>query len=752
MRKNVILIVMLLVLIGSGFSQPLDGILICIDPGHGGHESDDRYISATGFWESESNFEKALYLKSILEDMGATIILTRYGNDDDVLDDPSLSQRVEIANSNQVEWMHSIHSNGWNGERNSTLMLFQGFDNGPTYSEAKEMSEIMAVELYKAHRTTHYSVHGDFDFYGTGEPYLGIFRGLNTPGTLSEGSFHDYIPESWRLMNSEYRKHEAWAIARSFMEFYDAGTFSFGEIAGVVRDSQKIVNYFYLSSSDDSNTPVNNLSVTLQPGNRVCHGDELNNGFFLFDTLMPGTYTLYFDAPEYYSDLTEVTVIANKTVFADANLLSFAPSIPEHVRVLGNSATSLRIEVEPALHANGYRAYISQDGVVFYDSVDSDSTGIIVNGLQEDTVYYFRISALNDSLESDMTRHIYAGVPSAASHEVLIVDGFDRGTNNRFDYIRFCTDPVNDRGYPFSSVLNETVIAGDLLLTEFSTVIWILGDESTIDETFSDTEQQLVKEFLDEGGYLFVSGPEIGWDLDWRGSTTDKQFYHNYLKATYITDAPIGQQGVYYTAVPITRGIFDGLGDITFDNGTHGTIDSDWPDAIWAQSGAGNILQYQGVLPTQSNGAAGIGYEGLFPNGTTPGKLVYLAFPFETVYNATRRTEIMDRVFDFFEGEIPVLPIEQVEITKVGKFNLEQNYPNPFNTVTHIKFSLSEANPTTLIIYDIIGRRVKTLVDSKIEAGEHTVDFDASGLTPGTYFYVLCSGTFMMQKIMVLVE
>jgi N-acetylmuramoyl-L-alanine amidase len=739
-------------IVNPGFTQPLDSTLICIDPGHGGHEGDDREISTTGFWESESNFEKALYLKTILEDLGATIVLTREGNDDDNLDDPSLSQRVEIANSNSVDFMHSVHSNGFQGQSNYTLMLFQGFDNGPTYPEAKEMSEIMGPEVFNAHRTTTYHVRGDFDFYGTGGPYLGIFRDLDMPGTLSEGSFHDYIPESWRLMNSMYRKHEAWAITRSFLEYFEAGTLSYGEIAGVIRDDQKIVNYFYISGSDDQNVPVNNITATLQPGNQVYQGDDLNNGFFLFDSLMPGIYSVHLQAPGYFSDSIEVVVEANNTVFADANLQSFAPDVPTHVRVLKDDASSLKIQVEPSLLANAYRVYISEDGVNFTDTVDSDTTEIIVPDLQENSVYYFKVSALNDSLESNQTHHLYAGVPSANPHQVLIINGFDRNTNNRFDYIRFCADPVNDRGYPFSYVLNETALTGDVVLTEFSTVIWILGDESTADETFSSEEQDLVKEFLDSGGHLFVSGPEIGWDLDNRGSTSDKQFYNTYLKAKYITDAPDGSQGEFYTAVPLMRGIFEGLDEITFDDGTHGTFDSDWPDAIWAQGGAGNILQYQGMVPTEANGVAAIAYEGLFPNGTSPGKLVYFAFPFETVYNATRRVEIMDRVFDFFEGEIPVLPIEKENVVKVEKFNLGQNFPNPFNPVTQIKFSLSKINQTTLIIYDVVGRRVKTLINNKMVAGEYIVDFDASKLASGTYFYILRSGPFTMRRKMVLVK
>jgi N-acetylmuramoyl-L-alanine amidase len=227
MKRSMITTFMMFLITGSGFAQPLDNTLICIDPGHGGHESDDRFIAETGFWESESNLEKAKYLRAILESFGATVILTREGNDGEI-DDPSLSERDAIANENQVDYFNSIHSNGFNGTNNSTLMLFRGYDNEPVEPDAKLMGSIMAVEIYNAHRTTHWSNRGDWSFRPEwGTQGYGVLRYLDMPGTISEGSFHDYIPESWRLMNSDYRKHEAWAIARSFMEFYDAGTFSF---------------------------------------------------------------------------------------------------------------------------------------------------------------------------------------------------------------------------------------------------------------------------------------------------------------------------------------------------------------------------------------------------------------------------------------------------------------------------------------------------------------------------------------------
>ena len=67
-------------------------------------------------------------------------------------------------------------------------------------------------------------------------------------------------------------------------------------------------------------------------------------------------------------------------------------------------------------------------------------------------------------------------------------------------------------------------------------------------------------------------------------------------------------------------------------------------------------------------------------------------------------------------------------------FELLQNYPNPFNAATTISFELSRSQNITLTVYDILGRRVKTLVDQYLPAGNHSFVFNTSGLTSGIYF------------------
>lgn len=86
------------------------------------------------------------------------------------------------------------------------------------------------------------------------------------------------------------------------------------------------------------------------------------------------------------------------------------------------------------------------------------------------------------------------------------------------------------------------------------------------------------------------------------------------------------------------------------------------------------------------------------------------------------------------------------------KFNLEQNYPNPFNPTTNIKFSLPKATNVQLIIYNSMGQEVKSLVNEYKNAGSYSVDFNASSLASGTYFYKLITSDFVETKKMTLVK
>ena len=85
-------------------------------------------------------------------------------------------------------------------------------------------------------------------------------------------------------------------------------------------------------------------------------------------------------------------------------------------------------------------------------------------------------------------------------------------------------------------------------------------------------------------------------------------------------------------------------------------------------------------------------------------------------------------------------------------FKLEQNYPNPFNPVTNISFTVVENNLTTLKIYDILGKEVKTLINEVMPAGNYNIQFNAVGFASGVYIYRLISGKFISSKKLILMK
>jgi len=108
-------------------------------------------------------------------------------------------------------------------------------------------------------------------------------------------------------------------------------------------------------------------------------------------------------------------------------------------------------------------------------------------------------------------------------------------------------------------------------------------------------------------------------------------------------------------------------------------------------------------------------------------------------------------------GTFEYSDVVEVSLGVPEKFALEQNYPNPFNPTTKIKYSISDVGaslmkPVTLKVYDVLGEEVKTLVNEQKPAGNYEVEFDASNLSSGVYFYTLTAGDFSATKKLILLK
>jgi hypothetical protein len=105
-----------------------------------------------------------------------------------------------------------------------------------------------------------------------------------------------------------------------------------------------------------------------------------------------------------------------------------------------------------------------------------------------------------------------------------------------------------------------------------------------------------------------------------------------------------------------------------------------------------------------------------------------------------------------FNGTFSYSDIVNVDVTRPFQFELAQNYPNPFNPNTTINFSIPQSSNVTLKIFNTLGQEVATLISENMESGVHTINFDASTLNSGIYFYRLDAGQYSEVRKMTLIK
>ncbi len=103
-------------------------------------------------------------------------------------------------------------------------------------------------------------------------------------------------------------------------------------------------------------------------------------------------------------------------------------------------------------------------------------------------------------------------------------------------------------------------------------------------------------------------------------------------------------------------------------------------------------------------------------------------------------------------GKLNVDSLASSSLPMPTTFALGQNYPNPFNPTTVIRYQLPVSNRVTLKIYNVLGQEVKTLVDEVQDVGFKSVQWDASGIASGVYFYRIQAGTFVASKKLLLLK
>jgi len=444
------------------------------------------------------------------------------------------------------------------------------------------------------------------------------------------------------------------------------------------------------------------------------------------------------------------------------------PSVPEIFSIINiNNSKSLKIEWNEITENDllGYRLYYSPNNQLSSwelaadeSQLKKDSTSFFIASPDSfviapvEDVYYFKLTAVDSSGNESNSGDIYGRslhTNGSGFDKVLIVNGFSRyGGSASWQYsthpfIKSYLDPlIASDSVVVSSCSNNAIIQNKISLEDFDIAIWFVGDESTINDTFTPFEQNRIATYLQNGGKLFVSGSEIGWDLGRSHSASqsgDMSFYNNYFKASYVNDGNSSMS----PARGLSGTLFDGIqlnyGQLYLE---------DYPDDINPANGSTSILRYSQIRTGSTYRKAGVAYTGMFGSSQQQGQLVYLSFPFETISSLSQRQIFMNSLLGYF-GVLSSVDEDLVNIPK--QFALSQNYPNPFNPSTHFVVSIPKKEKVLIKVFDILGREMQTIMNRTLSSGEHIITWNANKFASGVYFIQMHAGEFVQsQKVLLL--
>ena len=506
-----------------------------------------------------------------------------------------------------------------------------------------------------------------------------------------------------------------------------------------------IAGHVYSAATLD---PIQNATVYFN-GDSVFTNQQ---GFFMTPALTPGSYQIVFTAPGFVADTVTHTIQQYEFLQLDAFLIPAGSQRPyvhlqnvvidddssggslgnnngiadagETVQLFGRFFNSGNVTAQNIV-ATAQTG--SQWVTLLHDSLrlgtlPPDSTAISQNAL---LVEIDPQTPANMSVPFTLTIH-YQGYVTTTDFQLVV---HNRGQ------VLIVQDDDGSGLSPYTTALDSLGISYDVTdaqvtaaeMAEYDYLIWFCGEE--YNNTLTSGDQLKLTDYLNNGGKLFISGVDIGYDIH------NDPFYSNYLKAQYIGDGP-------YSAITTAYGISGDPISGVFSGGL--AINDNWVDQIVPTGGSDQIFYYtyQG-----SNFGCGVKYDGGY-------QLVYLTFAFENVPSASDREILMGNIVNWFG--VPT-EIEHKPGVLARSFLLRPNYPNPFNSETIISFSIPRSGKALLEIYDVLGRRVKTLLHGRVTAGDYQIRWNGrnqwgQSVSSGVYFYRLQSGEQVLTRKLLLIR
>jgi hypothetical protein len=127
-------------------------------------------------------------------------------------------------------------------------------------------------------------------------------------------------------------------------------------------------------------------------------------------------------------------------------------------------------------------------------------------------------------------------------------------------------------------------------------------------------------------------------------------------------------------------------------------------------------------------------------------------FTYTTIEGMSAQSLVGCYINGVLYGDTLLTNVEKISSEVPSAYSLKQNYPNPFNSMCNVQFSMHNAGNVKLVVYDVQGREVQTLVNESLHPGTYETTFDGSMLPSGVYFYTLITDSFKMTRRLLLIK
>ncbi len=527
-----------------------------------------------------------------------------------------------------------------------------------------------------------------------------------------------------------------------------------GENNGVYRAGYQIFSEDGVTPIGD---PVENFIFTNKPGNQY-----IKNVYFEGSNLSTYIYipTNFFDMDGYWNTKTipfgnyQVEVFVEDTrgnisrkrtsvVVVEQDITPPPAPILSAVRIIDYRQLQISWQPSSAEDLLGYRLYFSFDGLNWnihkneFDLTPADSILDISNFTVRNPIY-FKITAIDNApIPNESFSSVYYGLRSnQETPRFLLVNAY--GDEFFIEIVKTYSEDIIATGtYRFDSCNRRAFQNVFADLFDYDMIFYFFGDDTS---SLSNEEKIRLKSYLQTGGNLMISGSQIATSF----FNSDSSFYKEYFKI--IADGSLSNvDTIYGTGGQIWSNEIIAVGEnspLPFVNGIRG-ID-----------GAEVLVEAQGKT-------VGVIFRGDFAGGSSPGSIIFLGFPFESISGFSQRADLLRTVF----AELSL--VTGAKITgradvPVNKFRIS-SFPNPFNLYNSsgsdlmtIQYELTASRNLEVDIYNLLGQRIRRLFTGRVSRGIHNLTWDGTNeknyIVPyGVYFIVLRSDNLQsVQKFLIL--